>query len=80
VTEFSLAIATMSGRLDIFDVQGRLVWSSGSISIQPEGSTRVRWDGRDQGGRTVPGGVLLARWSDEATGAVIATGKIIRLP
>jgi len=43
--------------LEIFDVQGRRIWSS--TPSEPAGS--LFWDGRDTGGRALPDGLYLAR-------------------
>jgi hypothetical protein len=46
--------------LRVFDVTGRLVWSSGRASGDA-GLWSVRWSGTDGGGRRVPAGIYLAR-------------------
>ncbi|MBZ0269120.1 T9SS type A sorting domain-containing protein [bacterium] len=48
------------GRLEVFDVTGRLVarLHDGPLAA---GTHRVTWDGRDEGGRSVPAGVYFYR-------------------
>ena len=46
--------------LDVFDTRGRLVKRLAS-GVQPAGMRMVRWDGRDNSGRVVAGGVYLYR-------------------
>ncbi len=47
-------------RLQIFDVQGRLVSELVNERQQP-GEYRLSWDGRDEGGLSVPSGIYLYR-------------------
>jgi hypothetical protein len=49
------------GRLEVYDVTGRLV-ASRSFDL-PAGASRVHWDGRDDAGRPTAAGVYLARLS-----------------
>ena len=72
--EFALTSSMPRGRLDLFDTGGRLLWTK----TIDEGRSQ-RWDGRDLEGRTVPSGVLFARWSDLANGSSRITEKIVRL-
>jgi hypothetical protein len=72
--EFALPSGLPRGRLELFDAGGRLLWAS---TLEP-GVAR-RWDGRDRGGRQVPAGLVLARWSPLAKGAAPITQKIVRL-
>jgi hypothetical protein len=73
--EFAPASAMPRGRLELFDTAGRRLWTT----TLDEGRSQ-RWDGRDLGGRVVPSGVLLARWSDLANGSSRITQRIVRLP
>jgi hypothetical protein len=59
-------------RLRIFDVRGRLV-ATLLEERREAGPVEVLWDGRDRGGRDVPGGVYMARL--EVAGQV-ATGRL----
>lgn len=72
---FSLAGGEASGRLEVFDVNGRRLWSAALA-----GGGNASWNGRDADGRIVRPGVLLARWSDSARGSNARTIKIVRLP
>lgn len=51
---------TIPRLLAIFDVSGRLIWST-SLEGLPAGEHEIRWDGRDLRGRLVPGSVYFAR-------------------
>lgn len=73
--DFTLASGAPSGHLELFDIGGRLLWSTAMAS----GGTR-RWNGRDVDGRTAPQGILFARWSDSARGSHPLTIKVVRLP
>lgn len=53
--------------LDVFDTRGRLVKRLAS-GVQPAGMGMVRWDGRDNSGRVVAGGVYLYRLRAAAAG------------
>ncbi len=53
-------------RVAVFDATGRRVRSLGTTSAE-SGVTSFRWDGRDESGRALPGGVYWAR--AEANGA-----------
>ncbi|MEO6463532.1 MAG: FlgD immunoglobulin-like domain containing protein, partial [Candidatus Eisenbacteria bacterium] len=54
--------AAGAARVDLYDVGGRLV--RGLLDdTAPAGVSTVRWDGRDDGGRPVPGGLYFARLS-----------------
>lgn len=48
------------GRLDVFDLQGRRVRRLADRRL-PAGATVIPWDGRDEGGRRVRGGLYFAR-------------------
>jgi hypothetical protein len=69
---FTLSSGEPNGRLEVFDVSGRLLWWA-----RLGGNGTVRWDGRDVNGRLAARGVLLARWSAPN---VSATVKLVRLP
>jgi probable HAF family extracellular repeat protein len=60
--EFTISAraATAPSRLEIFDAAGRrrAILSRGTLTAGPHS---VRWDGRDQGGAAVQGGVYFAR-------------------
>jgi hypothetical protein len=56
---FSLARAGHA-RLDVFDLQGRLV-KTVADGDYPAGSQDLAWDGRDEGGRPVGSGVYFLR-------------------
>jgi subtilisin family serine protease len=56
---FSLP-ATQSARLNVYDVQGRLVRQL-LDEVRPAGANQVNWDGRDQSGRGVASGTYFAR-------------------
>ena len=73
--EFALASGMPRGRLELFDTGGRLLWTK----VLDEGGSQ-RWDGHDLGGRAVPSGVLLARWSDLANRSSQIVKRIVRLP
>jgi flagellar hook assembly protein FlgD len=59
-------------RLEIHDVQGRRVRTL-LAEDRPAGEHTVRWDGRDQRGRSVPTGTYFARLSAAGT---VQTGKL----
>lgn len=48
-------------RLSIYDAQGRRVRALVREAVQLPGSYTVTWDGRDDGGRSLPGGVYFYR-------------------
>jgi len=73
--EFALDSGMPPGRLELFDSGGRLLWTK---ALQ-EGRSQ-RWDGHDLGGRTVPSGVLFARWSDLANRSSQIVTRFVRLP
>jgi hypothetical protein len=59
------------GTLMLFDLSGRLVWSTTA-----EAGTRVEWDGCSESGSAVPPGMYLLRWSangKELTGRLVVT-------
>lgn len=62
--------------LTIFDVNGRRVRRLGAET--DSGAAALLWDGRDERGVVMPGGVYLYRGS--AAGAPMAAGRIVRLP
>lgn len=62
-------------RVELFDVNGRRVQSLERAGAGP-GEHVLVWDGRDAGGRPVPSGVYLARWSAGATGG---TTRVVRV-
>ena len=74
LVRFVLPSAFSRGRLELFDIRGRLVWSQ-TLESGHEGC----WDGRDLGGRVVPSGVLFAHLSDLASGLPWSTTRIVRL-
>jgi hypothetical protein len=47
-------------RVEIFDPAGRRVWTATPVGAE-SGEVRVAWDGRDDGGRSLPSGVYLVR-------------------
>lgn len=49
-----------AGRLDVFDLQGRRVRRLADRRL-PAGATVIGWDGRDDGGRRVRGGLYFVR-------------------
>lgn len=61
--------------LAVFDQQGRRVRSLAAGS-RDAGEHVVRWDGRDEAGRHVPGGVFFARLEHEQRSIV---GRIVRI-
>jgi YD repeat-containing protein len=61
--------------LAIFDVSGRLVRTL-ARELQAEGRHRVAWDGRDDGGRPVAGGIYFSRLQ---AGPHRRTGRIVVL-
>jgi hypothetical protein len=63
-------------RLRIYDVAGRAVRTLVDRPVEP-GRHEVRWEGRDDRGRAVAGGVYFARLE---TGDFHRTRKILRLP
>jgi glucose/arabinose dehydrogenase len=60
--------AGAQGRLAIYDVAGRRVWSLAEPIRGPAG-TNVRWEGRSDDGRAMPSGVYLARFTPLADAA-----------
>jgi hypothetical protein len=72
---FTLGSGAPSGRLELFDLAGRRLWSTELAS----GGTKA-WDGRDLDGRTAPRGILFARWSDPANRSNDLTIRVVRLP
>lgn len=71
---FTLAAGAPSGRLQLFDMAGRLLWSTALAG----GGTKL-WDGHDLNGRIAPQGILFARWSESARRANSLTIKVVRL-
>lgn len=69
---FSLA-TTGHAKVDIIDVQGRLVRSLYAGEL-PAGERSLVWDGRDNAGRSVPSGAYFARLE---SGSQTATRKMI---
>jgi hypothetical protein len=63
---------TAPGRLQIFDIAGRL---KRNLDV-PVGVVAVWWDGRDDGLASLPGGVYLARLS---SGGSTRLGRVLRL-
>lgn len=61
------------GRLDVFDVLGRVVWTAGLDGNED----LVRWDGRDGSGRPVASGVYLLRLSTEAGSAAARVTRLV---
>jgi hypothetical protein len=74
VIRFALPRAVRA-ELAVFDVTGRKVRSLVSGQL-PAGTREVRWDGRDDFGRTVSSGVYLSRLR---AGDVTATGRMLFL-
>ena len=63
-------LASAPGRVDILDASGRRVRALEA----PDG--RVRWDGRDDDGRSAPPGLYFVRWAD---GERTRTVRVVRL-
>ena len=73
-TEIRFALDTDAEvRVDIYDVQGRLVRTLASAALTA-GDHAVRWDGRDQTARNVSSGVYLYRVRANQT---ILTGRMV---
>jgi hypothetical protein len=66
--------AAESGALGIFSADGRVVREFPRLDLQ-RGVTRVGWDGRDAGGRTVPPGIYFYRW---LSGESVLRGTLVR--
>jgi len=47
-------------RIEVWDLQGRSIWSSDPIALDP-GEGLLRWSGHDMEGRSVPSGVYFCR-------------------
>ncbi|MBD3220297.1 glycosyl hydrolase [bacterium] len=74
LTELRFALPTGGAvTLEILDVRGRRVAVPLRTEL-PAGEHRVRWDGRDETGRTLPSGVYLARL---AAGGMTVTEKLM---
>jgi hypothetical protein len=67
------AAAAGPARITIFDPAGRAVRTL-SASAREVGATRVSWDGRDDGGRRLPGGVYGYRAERDG---LTATGRVV---
>lgn len=74
--EFPVSLAERS-TLRIFDAAGRLVREL-QAGIEDEGVARVTWDGRDDLGLPVPGGVYFARAGDPTSNG--GPLRLVRLP
>ncbi|MFO7655271.1 MAG: YCF48-related protein, partial [Candidatus Krumholzibacteriia bacterium] len=60
-TEIAFTLPAASPvRLNVHDLRGRRV-ASLIDGVQEAGTHRIRWDGRDDGGRSLPSGLFLAR-------------------
>ena len=68
--------AASSVKLTLFDAQGRAVRRLVDESLQVPGRYAIVWDGRDETGRALPGGVYFSRL--EAAGAV-DTRRVVRV-
>lgn len=64
--------ATSAVRIDIIDLQGRLIRVLTNGEVQAAGIREAQWDGRDASGRMVPNGLYLYRIS---AGDQSASGK-----
>ncbi len=51
-----------TGRIDIFDAEGRLIRSFTDLASEPSAAS-IRWDGRDDADRDIPTGVYYVRLS-----------------
>lgn len=49
-------------RFEVFDILGRTVWQE-DFGVQPAGSYRIQWNGRDTRNKALPSGVYLYRIS-----------------
>lgn len=73
---FAFALPTAGeARLEMFDLQGRRIVTLAD-QVFPAGRHTREWDGRDDGGRSVPAGVYLARLS---RGVETATRRFVVL-
>jgi subtilisin family serine protease len=61
--------ADQSVRLDLYDVQGRLVRQLVD-GVRPAGANEAQWDGRDQQGRAVASGTYFARLQSGSASSV----------
>ena len=68
--------AASAVKLTLFDAQGRVVRQLVNESLQMSGQYAIQWDGRDDGGRALPGGVYFSRL--EAAGTV-DTRRVVRV-
>jgi hypothetical protein len=75
---FALAESSRSGRLQVFDAAGRLVWDA-SLSRFAAGRHTMSWDGRDTRGIVTPAGVYFARLSGVRHGDAGAV-RLVRMP
>ncbi|RKY60705.1 MAG: hypothetical protein DRP99_07215 [Candidatus Latescibacterota bacterium] len=53
-------------KLEIYNIEGRLVRSFSELRGNAAGRYRFSWDGRDEGGNLVPPGVYLVRITVQA--------------
>jgi flagellar hook assembly protein FlgD len=65
-----------SARLEVFDLAGRRVRTvhEGHLGMGPH---ELRWDGRDEAGARLPGGVYLCRFD---SGGEWATARVVLVP
>jgi cytochrome c peroxidase len=68
--------ATAPVRLSIYDVAGRTVRRLVSSPLVPPGSYSVEWDGRDDAGRPVAGGVYFSRLEG---GGAVESDRVVRV-
>jgi hypothetical protein len=64
-------------RVDVFDFQGRLVRTLAAGERRPAGAQSIGWDGRDQRGETVGGGVYFIRIRTDTQGSKVV--RAVRL-
>jgi flagellar hook assembly protein FlgD len=62
--------------VEIFDTGGRLVRSLASVS-HAAGDQLLKWDGRNESGKEVPGGLYLIRV--ERSNRAVSTATVIRV-
>ncbi len=68
--------AASAVRLVVYDVTGRVVKQLQDSPRESAGAHAVAWDGRDESGHTVPGGVYFYRLQ---SGGAIQTSRVVRV-